>query len=239
MKAVLLAAGLGTRLEPLTKELPKCMVPVDGVPLVDRMITRIVEVGIRDIIVVTGYMREKLELHLSESPGSIRFVHNERYADWGNFYSLLVAEEAIGGDDFIKFDADVLLDGGVLPALLEADGPGVLAIDRSETLAEEEMKARVDDTGRIEALNKQMDPATALGESIGIERIDAVLAPDVFAALRAMIDRGETHDYYERAYERLMETGHHFGWADISACTWTEVDDLADLERANKIAAGM
>ena len=240
MKAVILAAGRGTRLEPLTLDIPKCAVPVGGVPIVDRMIARLGEAGIDDIIVVTGHHREVLERHLAASDDprarAATLVYNEHFYDWGNFYSLLVAREAVGGDSFIKLDADVVLDGGVLPALLAADGPGVLAIDRSNELGEEEMKARLEH-GRIVELNKRMAPAVALGESIGIERIDAELAPRVWDYLARLIDLGETDEYYERAYELLMRDGVEFGYADISACTWTEVDDNNDLAHAEHLAS--
>ena len=239
VKAVILAAGRGTRLEPLTLELPKCAVPVGGVPIVDRMIARLGEAGIDDIIVVTGHLREVLERHLAASADprarAATLVYNEHYHDWGNFYSLLVAREAIGGDSFVKLDADVVLDGGVLPALLAADGPGVLAIDRSPTLGDEEMKARVED-GRVVELNKRMAPARALGESIGVERIDAEIAPLIWEGLARLIELGETDEYYERAYELLMRDGVEFGYADITRCTWTEVDNQADLAHADQLA---
>lgn len=241
MKAVILAAGLGTRLEPLTNTRPKCLVPVAEVPLIDRMIARIGAAGIDSLVVVTGYLHDVLEAHLRASSMPLAraatLVFNDRYADWGNFYSLLVARDAIGASDFIKLDGDVLLDGGILPALLAAPGPAALAIDRKPGLGGEEMKARADASGRLVALNKRMDPALALGESIGVDRIDAALAPRLFAALAAMIDRGETHDYYERAYEQLMQDGVAFSYADITGALWCEVDNQDDLATAHTILA--
>lgn len=241
MKAVILAAGVGSRLEPLTSRLPKCLVPVAGISLLDRMIARIEEVGIREIIVVTGHMREVLETHVrtaeSEVARRAALVFNGRYAEWGNFYSLLVAREAIGTSDFIKFDADVLLDADILPKLLAAPGPAVLAVERREGLGPEEMKARIDASGRIVELNKRMSPAVALGESIGVERIDAAVAPALFQELAAMIERGETHEYYERAYEVLMQQGVPFSYADITGSLWCEVDNADDLAFAHDVVA--
>jgi choline kinase len=239
VRAIILAAGLGTRLEPITRDIPKCMVPVAGVPVIDRMIGRIAEAGIEHLVVVSGHLSDVLERHLraSDQPLARRstLVFNEHYADWGNFYSLLVAREPVAGDSFVKFDGDVVLDGGVLPALLGAPGPGVLAIDRRQLLGDEQMKARVEGD-RIVELNKRIAPARALGESIGIERIDAGLAPRVFDYLQRLIDRGETHDYYERAYELLMGDGVDFHAADITACTWHEIDTATDLAEAEELA---
>lgn len=241
MKAVILAAGLGSRLEPLTHQIPKCMVPVAGVPLIDRMIARIAEAGISDLIVVTGYLGHVLEAHLAASERDLarraQVVFNERYAEWGNFYSLLVARDAIGASDFIKLDGDVVLDGAILPRLLRAPGPAVLAVDCRDDLTAEDMKARVDGSGRIVELNKRMDPAAALGESIGVERIDAALAPALFDELSSMIAGGRTDEYYEYAYEGLMQRGVEFCYADITDALWCEVDNQADLQRAHSIIA--
>jgi len=241
MKAVILAAGLGTRLAPLTDNIPKCMVQVAGVPLIDRMIERITQAGIEQLIVVTGHMHDVLRDHLAGSSSALArhaaLVFNDHFADWGNFYSLLVAREAIGDSAFIKLDADVILDHDILPGLLGAPGPAALALDCRDDLTAEDMKARVDDSGRIVALNKRMDPGAAAGESIGVERIDASLAPAVFDALAAMIEDGHTDEYYEYAYEQLMQRGVAFSYADITDALWCEVDNAADLDRAHAIVA--
>jgi choline kinase len=216
------------------------MVPVGGVPLIDRMIARVGEAGIGEVVVVSGHCHAALAGHLAASADPLaraaRVVFNPRYAEWGNFYSLLAAEPALGGGGFVKLDGDVLLGAEVLPALLAAPGPAVLAVDTGVKLGAEEMKVRAAGD-RAVALNKRMAPADAVGESIGIERIDAAMAPHLWAELRAMIAAGETDEYYERAYERLMDKGHGFGWADVSHCLWFEIDDAADLERANALVA--
>lgn len=241
MKAVILAAGTGSRLEPLTRTIPKCMVPVAGEALIDRMIARMDQAGIDEVIVVAGYLHEVLAAHLDASPMALarraRIVINERYADWGNFYSLLVARDAIGDSDFIKCDGDVVLDPELLPRLVHAGSQAVLALDRRDDLGEEEMKVRLDGQGRVVALNKRMDPALAAGESVGVERISAELGSELFGELAAMIDTGETHEYYERAYERLVERGVPFTCVDIDSAMWCEIDDVEDLERAHTVIA--
>lgn len=234
MKAVILAAGRGTRLEPLTLEVPKCMVKVRGVPMIDRLIARVREAGIDEIVVVSGHLHEVLSEHLAGSGCCV--VYNERYHDWGNFYSLLIAREAVGDDGYVKLDGDVVMDGGVLPKLLAAPGDAVLALDRRDGLGAEEMKARLDGQ-RVVELNKRMDPAAAFGEYIGVEKVTASLAPRVFDKLAAMIDLGETDEYYERGYERMMADGVAFGYVDVAECTWTEIDDARDLKAAESMAA--
>ena len=239
MKAIILAAGMGTRLEAVSGGIPKCMVKVAGVPLIDRMIERIGQAGIDGLIVVTGFEAEMLETHVRSLAHPLAqeavFVHNDHFSDMGNFYSLLVAKDAVAGDSFIKLDGDVLMDRDVLPKLLAAPGPAALAVDRREGMGEEEMKVRVDAEGRIVELNKRMDPAVALGEFIGVDRVDAELGETVFAKLRELIELGETDEYYERAYERLLQAGTPWQVADITGCQWTEIDDARDLEHANQL----
>ena len=236
MKAIILAAGLGKRLASVTGGLPKCLVPVAGRTILDRMIERLVQAGLDDIVVVTGHRSEEVERHLdrSEQPAARRAarVFNPRYADWGNFYSLLVAEEACGADVFVKLDADVIMDTLLLPALLAAPGPAALAVDVRPGLGEEEMKARVDANGVVVELSKRIDPARAVGESVGIDRIDAELAPRMWTELRRVIELGETDEYYERAYELLMQQGVPFSYADVSRCQWCEIDNADDLAAA-------
>ena len=242
MKAIILAAGMGKRLEAVSGGVPKCMVPVGGRPLIDRLLERTAEAGITEVIIVTGYCAEALRDHVANIDQPLAknavFVHNDRFSDMGNFYSLLVAEEAVAGSPFVKLDGDLLMDETVLPKVLASAGPGVLAVDCRDGMAEEEMKVRVDADGKILELNKRMDPKLALGEYIGVDRVDAELCKPVFDMLRELIEIGETDEYYERAYERLIQNGAAYQVADVTGCQWTEIDDAADLENANRMVAG-
>lgn len=236
MKAVLLAAGMGSRLLPLTAEMPKPLVPVGGRPLLLRTIDRLASVGIRgrDVIVVGGYREDVLRRTLAEAGIAAQVVTNARYADWNNFWSLYVARGAVAGDDFLQIDGDLLIDDRVLPRLLAAPGPGAVAVAVDPEADIEAMKVAV--TGpdrRIVAFSKGLAPGAALGESIGIARIDAALGPALFAELRALADEGLTDAYYETAYERLARRGAGpFLPVDVADCMALEIDDQADLARA-------
>ncbi|MCP4446919.1 MAG: phosphocholine cytidylyltransferase family protein [Myxococcales bacterium] len=243
MKAIILAAGMGKRLEAVSGGLPKCMVPVGGRPLIDRLIERTADSGIDDVIIVTGFCAKALRKHVSKIDHPLAqkavFVHNDRYSDMGNFYSLLVAEEAVAGSAFVKLDGDLLMDETVLPKVLSCKGPGILAVDCREGMGEEEMKVRVDGSGKILELNKRMDPTVALGEYIGVDRADAELCGPVFDMLRKLIELGETDEYYERAYELLIQGGADYEVADVTGCKWTEIDDAVDLQNANKMVSAV
>lgn len=105
MNAIILAAGLGTRLRPLTNDRPKCMVEVGGTPMVERQIQFLHEVGIGDITLVSGYKAESLE-YLKDKYG-VRIVPNPRYDTANNIYSMYVVKELLG--DTYVLEGDVYM----------------------------------------------------------------------------------------------------------------------------------
>jgi choline kinase len=239
VKAVILAAGVGSRLAPLTDDRPKPLVPVAGKPLLLRTLDRLAAVGIdgRDAIVVAGYREDVLRGALAAAGRSATVVSNPRHADWNNFWSLYAAREAVAGDSFLMIDGDVLFDAAVLPRMLAAPGPAAMSIDVRPDLDAETMKVVADGAGgRIRAISKKLDPRTALGEYVGLTRIDAPFAAAVFTELRALADEGLTDCYYEDAYQRLAQRGEGpFIAVDVADCTTIEIDDLADLRRAEAL----
>ncbi len=223
----------------MTHSIPKCMVPIDGVPMIDRLVGRLSDAGIEELVVVTGYLNDVLERHLAESSNALarsaRAVYNTRYMDWGNGFSFLCAREATEGAEFVKLDTDLLLDESVIPAVLNADGPAVLAVDKRDNLGAEEMKVWIDEAGRLTQVNKTMNPKQATGECAGIDYFNPEMAGLVFDELERMMQQGETNDFYELAYERLMHRGYDFGHADITGAHWCEIDSHEDLEMAHEI----
>ena len=239
MKAIILAAGVGSRLAPLTDDRPKPLVEVGGKSLLLRMLERLAAVGItgKDVIVVGGYRMDVLAASLEAAGQAVTLVRNPRFDTWNNFYSIAVAREAVAGDGFVQLDGDVLFDGKVLPRLLAAPGPGALAVDVRTELDPETMKVMAAG-GRVTAMAKTLDPAGCLGEYIGILRVDAAFAPEVFAELALFPGEGLTHEYYDHAYHRLAARGRGpLNVVDIHDCQTIEIDDRADLDRAGRLLA--
>ncbi len=102
MKAIILAAGLGTRLRPMTENTPKALVKVNQKPLVEYQIEYLKERGIDDIIIVVGYLKEQFD-YLKEKYG-VRLVFNDKYADYNNFYSLYLVKEELANSYVIDAD---------------------------------------------------------------------------------------------------------------------------------------
>ncbi len=236
MKAVILAAGMGSRLLPLTADRPKPLVEVGRRPLLLRTMDRLAEVGIsgRDVIVVAGYREDVLRATLAAHGSRATVVSNDKHDVWNNFWSTYVAQEALGGAPFLQIDGDVLFDDRVLPRMLAASGPGALSVDFRDDLDPETMKVAASrQDGRMTAVSKQLDPKSSIGEYVGVTRIDEALAPAVFAELAKLAEEGLTNEYYEGAFNRMLARGEGpFHAVDISDCMTIEIDDLQDLRRA-------
>jgi choline kinase len=239
-KAVILSAGFGSRIRPLTDNNPKTLLSVGGITILERMLTSIQSCGIDEIVVVVGYQHERIETFVcNKFPElNVRFVVNNRYGETNTGYSLMLAEEFMAGSSFVKFDGDVVFDEEVLRRLLASTEENCLCIDRNIQLESEEVKVVLDSDIRIIRVGKDIAPSDAIGESIGIEKISGYIGTLLFAELRAMM-RGEENlqEYYEGAYERLIKRGVAFHAVDITGLKWTEIDTRQDFETAERIFA--
>lgn len=132
MKAIILAAGYGRRMKPLTDNNHKTLLPIAGVPIINRIIDALVECEVRDIVVVTGYLRNKLVTHLNQTYPhlSLTYIHNEKYAQTNNIFSLALAFESIEIDrDILLIESDLIFDPSVLRRLLNNKHKNVALVD--------------------------------------------------------------------------------------------------------------
>lgn len=236
-KAVILAAGVGSRIRPLTDDCPKSLLMVAGKPILERMIHNCMDCGISEFIIVLGYMEEHIRRFVSEVFPEllVTYVVNDRYEETNTGYSLMLAKKAVGKASFIKFDADVVFDPEILRRLIASAAPNVLCMDRDIQLDAEEVKVIVDDNLLVLQASKTIDPKTAFGESIGIEKICSKSAKLLFSELTlAMGQPGRLQDYYEATYEWLITRGTNFLALDITGLKWTEIDTHDDFAAANK-----
>ncbi len=132
MKALILAAGLGARMRPLTDDRQKTLLPIAGRAIIDRILDGLREQGIVDIHIVTGYRAEELRTHLlaTHSDLSFHFIHNERYDKTNNIYSMALAFESIHFDsDLILIESDLIYEPAVLGRLMRSPHENVALVD--------------------------------------------------------------------------------------------------------------
>jgi len=238
MKAVILAAGVGSRIRPLTDNCPKSLLKVGGKTIIEMMISHIQDCGINEIIFVLGYLQEQIKDYVKTNFPDLNayFVTNEKYAETNTGFSLMLAMDLIKGATFVKFDADVVFDKEILKKLIECEYANCLCIDKNINLDAEEIKVIIDDQNRVLKASKTVNPKDAVGESIGIEKIDGETAMLLFAELKIMMEDVQNHqEYYEATYERLIEKNVPFYALDIGGLKWVEIDTHDDFSAADKI----
>jgi len=240
MRLVILVAGVGSRLRPLTDDRPKCLVEVGGKSILSRFLEGAEEVGaFQEVVLVTGYRHEQIEAFvtdwLQEHELPVRLVRNERYETTNNGYTLLCAQEWLG-DGFVLTDGDLLLDTEILRRV--ASHPAShLAVDMQSQLDEEAMKFVLDGDGHVTELSKEITVSRGLGESIGLCRMNAEDVPAIVNHLAALVENGELDEYYERAFQELIREGWKLRVVDVGDLRWVEVDDHDDLARAERFFA--
>lgn len=236
MIAVILAAGMASRLRPLTNDRPKCLLEVGSRCLLQRTMDALKAAGISEFVVVTGYRHEMIEQFLQDnySQDTIHFINNSDYQTTNNIYSLWLTRPYTDGKDFLLLDSDILFDPQIIPTLLDVDG-SVLALNRHE-LGEEEIKVIVDADGKMKEISKVCSIADSIGESVGIEKITANYSEALFNELDVMITgEGLTGVFYEKAFERLIPQGHTFGIADTTDMFSIELDTVDDFNQARQL----
>ena len=236
MIGVILAAGMAKRLRPLTDERPKCLLTVGQRTLLQRTVDGIIAAGISELVVVTGYraqmIRDFLTSHYPDL--TIHFIDNPDYAHNNNIFSLWLTRPYTEGRDFLLLDSDILFDPQIIPAVLSAEG-SALALNRHE-LGEEEIKVIVDDQNRVVEISKVCSIEQAIGESVGIEKMEAGYSAALFRELEQMIEgEGLIDIFYERAFERLIPQGHTFTVVDTTKYFSIELDTVEDFENAKKL----
>ncbi|MCZ6566255.1 MAG: phosphocholine cytidylyltransferase family protein [Gammaproteobacteria bacterium] len=238
MKAIILAAGVGSRIRPLTNNCPKSLLKVDGKTILEMMLSHIQDCGIHEVIFVLGYLQEQIKEYVKTNFPDLNthFVTNGRYAETNTGFSLMLTKDLIQDSTFIKFDADVVFDKEILKKLIECEYDNCLCVDKNINLDAEEIKVIVKDNNRVIKASKTVNPKDAVGESIGIEKISGETAKLLFAELEIMMEDEQNHqEYYEGAYERLMEDHVPFYALEISGLRWVEIDTQEDFITAGQI----
>ncbi len=238
MNAVILAAGTGSRLRPLTIDQPKACLTVDGTPIAEHQIRAYDDAGIETVYVVTGYMPEQIQALCdrlaAELAVEIETVHNAAFANTDNMYSLYCAKAAVGDEPFMLSNGDVVFEQGVVETLAGAGDGSAIAVDTG-TYDPEAMKITLDEAGDIDGISKEISENEAAATSIDLYRFSADTSAKLFDRLvrRIEIDQEYT-SWTELALDELLATGNHdVQPVDIGGASWVEIDDRADLLAAD------
>ena len=237
MKAIILAAGTASRLRPLTEHTPKCLLEIGQRTLLGRSMDALIENGVRNFVIVTGYLHEMIEQFVAKTYGdsiNVTFIHNDVYDSTNNIYSLWLARLEAEGQDILLLDSDLLYDGNIIKEVLTVDAPSVLTLIRHE-LGEEEMKVVTDDKGEILEISKTCSVSDACGESLGIEKMGKEYTRALYRELEPMMNEEHLENkFYELAFERLIPQGHTFKVIDVTNFFSCELDTVEDFMTAKE-----
>jgi len=236
VKGVILAAGTASRLRPLTDALPKCLLPIGTGTLLGRTLDNLETAGLRDVVIVTGYLEDKIKAHVRERHPRIRptFITNSVYASTNNIYSLWLVREEIVRAGMLLLDSDILFDSGILEILLRSGFPDCLALKSGIPLGEEEIKVQADAEGRVRKIGKNVPPALAAGESIGIELFSPDLSDALFKAIGRRVAAGDVNTFYESAFQDVIDDGAAIRAVDIGGRLAVEIDTIDDYRSAER-----
>lgn len=237
MKAIILAAGMASRLRPLTDNTPKCLLNIGERPLLQRSMDALILNGIKDFVIVTGYLHEMIEAFVAEKYGNsinVKFIHNAVYNSTNNIYSLWLAQPEADGQEIILLDSDLLYDPQIIAKVMECASENVLTLIKHD-LGEEEMKVVTDANGSIIEISKTCSPAAAIGESLGIEKMGKAYTTALYRELDGMMNQEQLENkFYELAFQRLIAQGHTYTVLDVTQFFSCELDTVEDFENAKQ-----
>jgi choline kinase len=236
IKAVILAAGVGSRISPLSNDCPKSLLQVVGIPILERIIVNAQNCGINEVVIVLGHLGKQIRSFVAKRFPTLKvsFIVNDKYAETGTAYSLWLTKNATKGKGFIKFDADIVFDIQILEQLISSNTENTFCIDRNFELAAEEAKTIMDKDLCILQEGKSSGSENEIVRSIGIEKISADTAEKLYENLSKMMAREENfQENYKTAYDNLIASGIAFHAIDISSLNWTEINTRDDFKAAN------
>jgi choline kinase len=225
-KAIILAAGVGSRLRPLTDDLPKCLLEVGGQTLIDHQLQTLARVGVTDVIVVIGYRGDRIRQHLGDR---VRYVVNELYERTNSLYSLWLARDELVSGALI-LNSDVLAVPLLIERLLQSAAPDAILAERGEDFDPEDMKITLNGSLVID-FGKHLPRERAHAHNVGVAKFSAEGAARLADRLEWLVATGHENDWVPVAFGEFASR-----WPLVAVATaglpWIEIDYIADLSRA-------
>lgn len=233
MKAILLAAGLGSRLGPLTREIPKATIEVSSQSLIKRMIKFVNHIKVEEVIVIGGYNSENLWHEILEDP--IVKVENSEFRK-GNLYSLAAASKNLDSD-FVLLNIDHLYPSHLARMIRETKA-GIWAIcDFDRPLYQDDMKIRINgdlsNTAFLSAISKELEDYD--GGYCGITVVRGEALVNYLRAFQNVLQHGREQAVVEDVLAELIRLSDPPMVLDISGIRWLEIDTQEDLANAERI----
>jgi len=238
-KALILAAGVGSRLAPLTDTRPKCLVHVGGTPILIRQLQALKDHGVADVTLVAGYRAGMVTECVAGRFPDVSVLVNPDYASTNNLYSAYLARRAMGGEPFLLLNGDVCFDASILQTLLACGHENAIACEAG-AYRDESMKITAIQTHgpngplRVTHIAKDIPPSDALGVSIDVYKLSGAAGASFFAQCADAVERRGIRSLWSETALDGVFADHCFAPCPVDG-RWVEIDDLFDLARAQRL----
>ena len=227
MKVIIMAAGMGSRLQNIIGDKPKSLIMADGETLIARMVRILRGRNINDITVITGYKEELIRQALGSQ---VSYFHNTHFASTNSITSLWQAKELLTGD-VILMNADLYVEEQIIDIVLAQSRPVVMLSDSSR-IEGADFRFTVDGDRIIKTGNMIEDHETDC-EYVGIARVDKSFIVEFKKRLEHMIQHDDYHNWWEGVLYSFIDEGMAIFHKDVTGVFWSEVDHVGDYKRLN------
>lgn len=244
MQAIILAAGMGRRLGEYTKDNTKCMVPVNGVPLIDRLLGQLSRLKLDRVVIVVGYEGGKLVKHIGDlyTDLNIEFVENPVYSRTNNIYSLWLAKDYLQQDDTILVESDLIFDDVLLNMLIDNPFPNLALVSKYETWMDGTMVRIDSDCNIVNFVPKDAFDYSNAGKyykTVNIYKFSKEFSTRKYVPFLEAYTKAVGNNEY---YENVLRIISFLNSSDLKAlpvtnAKWYEIDDKQDLDIAEALFA--
>ena len=245
MQAIILAAGMGRRLGEYTKDNTKCMLPVNGVRLIDRLLTQLSKQALNRVVIVVGYQRQNLIDYIGQRYDGqlkIEFVENPIYDKTNNIYSLALAKDKLQEDDTLLIESDLIFDDGMFSLLTENPYPNLALVAKYETWMDGTMVRLDDDNNIVNFVPKaafDYNETDSYYKTVNIYKFSREFSQTKYVPfLEAYSKAVGNNEYYENVLRIIsFLNSHDLKALPITTEKWYEIDDKQDLDIAEALFA--
>src|SRR3989344_9576902 len=232
MKAIILAAGMGSRVGKHTEDKPKYLLEVRGKPLIDYQFEALIECGVKDIIVVIGYKGELIRKHILSNPKfkelKVNFVENENYNSTGTAYSWWLAREHIRNEDFvIHLHSDLLFFPELIKGLLGDFRKDIMCVDKKIKLDESYAQTIMDERGKMLILDRRNIPNADGKVVMGVSKFSNSTINRLIRDIENCINQGDRKQALYQIMQKTVGEVEYYGF-DISDYFLKEVNTIED-----------
>ena len=243
MQAIILAAGMGKRLGDLTKDNTKCMVPVNGIRLIDRTLGQLSKLNLKRVVIVVGYEGQKLRDYIGHRYDDvlrIEYVNNPVYDKTNNIYSLALAKEELQEDDTLLIESDLIFDDRMFPLIVNHPYPNLALVAKYQTWMDGTMVRIDEDNNIVNFVPKQAFKSSEVDfyyKTVNIYKLSKEFSQQKYVPfLEAYCKALGNNEYYEQVLRVITFLDKaEMKALPISDEKWYEIDDIQDLDIAEAI----